>query len=185
MVIRRVNFYGGPNIGKTTLVSDLFSRLNKMGLSCGRAEESVKPWAYEGRPPTGFDQVFLFGSQVSNEETILRNSPELVLCEAPLLLCTYYSKRMGMPGWTHLRDLAFEFEADYPALHLLLERGDWGYKEEGRYETEEQALEVDRQVEVFLDECGMMPEAPPAFKVVKVKPDYPPAIVELIMEAAR
>ena len=189
MEIRRINFYGGPNIGKTTLVSDLFVCLNKAGLPCGRAEEHIKSWAYEGRSPTGFDQVHLFGRQIRNEDVILRNSEETVLCEAPLLLCTYYSRRMGMPGWQHLRDLALEFESFYPALHVMLNREEWEYKVAGRYESREQALQIDSEIEIFLHECNWVfledieksNGIPLAF--VKASPSDPETIARHVMEA--
>ena len=45
----RVNFYGGPGVGKSTLAARVYAELNSAGaVSTELVREFIKTWAYEG-----------------------------------------------------------------------------------------------------------------------------------------
>ena len=69
---RRINIHSGPNAGKSTLASWLFAELKICGFNIQFVDEYVKKWAYEGRPITSSDQIYLFAKQMYKEESYLR-----------------------------------------------------------------------------------------------------------------
>lgn len=143
--IRRIGIWGGPCCGKSTMAARLFSDLKSRGHNVEHVTEHVKNWAFLGRAPTGFDQVYLCAHQLHREEIILRNSSAVVVSESPLRIGLMYAIRSNMPGWKHLGALADEFEKVYPSVNFLITRAA-GYNPEGRFETPEQAVEIDELI---------------------------------------
>jgi nicotinamide riboside kinase len=142
-MIRRINLFGGPGSGKSTTAAELFARLKRDGHKIELVREYVKNWAYENRPVTGFDQLYLFAKQLRMEDILLRNGVELIVTDSPISLSTCYAERYGHKGMDGLRLIAKDFEYHYPSLNIFLDRGKKEYVNLGRYETEEQAKEMD------------------------------------------
>ncbi len=154
MNIRRINIFGGPGCGKSTLAAHLYSQLRRDGLKIEMVSEWVKQWAYEGKEISSFDQVYILGQQLQLEDRVLRfrEKVEYIVTDAPIVLTVPYAKRGGFPFWNNLLDIAKDFERKYPSLNLLLQRGNLPYHAEGRYETYEQALEMDELIRQTLIE---------------------------------
>ena len=156
MKIRRIGLFGGPCSGKSTLAARLFAELKMMGMDVENCTEHVKRWAFIGRSPTGFDQIYLFGHQIQKEDIVLRSTNAIVISESPLHLGICYARKYGLRGHEHLVGLANEFESVYPSLNFLVKRdSDMEYKAHGRFQTWEQALEMDAFIEKSLDEFGL------------------------------
>lgn len=154
--IRRISLFGGPGISKSTTAAYLFSSFKHIsvttnsGFTSELVQEYVKAWAYEKRCPSGFDQWFLFTQQVRAEELPLKNGVRYIITDSPLILNVFYARKYAVPGWQFLFGLALEFEKKYPSYNLLLERGDRQYVKSGRFETEEEAKDIDKELEEFL-----------------------------------
>ncbi len=143
-MVRRINLYGGPGIGKSTLAAQLFAELKKRGESVELCPEYVKSWAYEGRKFTHFEQVLGFSNQMFLEATVLRNSSSMIISDSPPFLYACYTKRYcGTQYAAPLMDLVRPYDREFPALQVLLERGGFMYQHEGRVHTEAQAKEMD------------------------------------------
>lgn len=155
-MIRRVNLYSGPGAGKTTTSWDVAARLknrsihDNLNLEIDLVQEYVKNWAREGRKPTGFDQYYLCAKQLRREEINLRNGVDFIITDSPLLLQCSYAKKYDVPGWESLVDLVQHFEDKYPSIHIFLDRGDRPYINKGRYESHEQAKEMDDAIKNML-----------------------------------
>jgi hypothetical protein len=148
-----INLFGGAGIGKSTLAAELFVRLKQRGVSCELVSEYVKGWAWEGKSVGPFDQVYLLAKQMK-AETRLYGKVDYVVTDSPLLLCGVYEKYYGQP-----------VEAAEPAARAIVEAAqangvkyvnfvlsrDFDYQTEGRYETEVQARDIDKYIQVFLD----------------------------------
>lgn len=140
----RVNFYGGPGVGKTTLAALIFAELRKTNVSCSLIPEWIKTWAYQGRPITGFDQLFSFSNQLFMEEEAIR-STGIIITDSPLFLQCMYSDKHARIVSQHIWNIAYSFESYYPSVNFLVKRSG-RYEQHGRYEDEEQAIQMDNYI---------------------------------------
>lgn len=58
-----INLVGGPCCGKSTIASELFSRLKKMGIKCELCTEYIKERIYEENQTIAKEQIALFGAE--------------------------------------------------------------------------------------------------------------------------
>jgi adenylate kinase family enzyme len=152
--IRRICFFGGPGCGKSTTSAFVYAQLKKIGCNVELIQEYVKAWAYEQREVSSFDQVYLLAKQIRMEDLVLRNKVGLVVTDSPVLMSTCYAKAYGFPAWKSLIELADEFEKAYPSLNIFLDRGDSEYVAHGRYQTKEEAVELDEMIKDLLSNSG-------------------------------
>lgn len=154
--IRRINFYAGPGTGKSTTACDVFAKLKnkviheQLDIQVELVQEYVKSWAWEGRKPKGFDQVYICAQQMRREEIPLRNGVDIIVSDSPLLMQCAYARKYNTPCWEHLVGIVEEFEKAYPSLHIFLERGDRPYVPKGRYETADEAKKMDEYIKSML-----------------------------------
>ncbi len=151
---RRINLYGGPGSGKSSLAAWIYSWLKEKHLSVELVREKIKPWAYEKRPPQSFDQVYLFGRQLHAEDVFLRNGVEVVVTDSPLLQNVIYGDLYGAPGWEGILSIINEVEELYPSINLVLTYNGMRYDPEGRYQSMDDAVEVLQRTIVLLDDEG-------------------------------
>lgn len=153
MSIRRLNFYGGPGSGKSTAALQSVAWLKKMGVRAELAREFVKHWTYYDRIPSRWDQVHLFGQQIQEESILLENGIDVVVCECPLLLNCWYAQRLPEVA-DHCVAIAKEFEVHFPALHVLVSRGDFEYDPIGRFKSHSEDIlaSIDDRIRDFLEE---------------------------------
>lgn len=155
--IRRINLYGGPGVGKSTLASDLFAEFKRSCIDSAidrqfeLIQEYVKRWAWEGRNVKGFDQVFIFANQQRLEEIPLRAGVHHIFTDSPLFLGAAYARKYHSKTFGPLISLAELHEEKYPGLHIFLERGDRPYVAKGRYEDESSARKMDDYIMSLLD----------------------------------
>lgn len=139
---KRICFYGGPGSGKSTTAAGVFHALKMRGYNVEHVPEYIKNWAYEGRAPKSFQQLYVFAKQL-NREDVLFPHVDMIVTDSPLLMNTVYSKKYNFPGWKQLVDLAMLYEEEFPGLHIFLDRKNISYKSEGRYQGLNDAIEID------------------------------------------
>ena len=149
--IRRINLFGGPGCGKSVTAARLYAELCIAGFQVEHVQEYVKSWAYEGRAPASFDQVYLLGQQMRREDVLLRTVP-LIITDSPILLGAVYARLYGCPAWKEILATVNRFEETYPSLNIVLDRKWITYVQGGRYQSYEQALEVDRAISDMVHE---------------------------------
>jgi len=151
----RINFYGGPGVGKSTLAARVYAELNRAGrITVELVQEFVKPWAYERRNIDRFDQIYTFGNQLWREHRLFMAGVDVVVTDSPVLLQCVYTNRCD-PGIARpLVDLAHTYEQTYPAINFLVERGRTPYRQEGRYQNTSQLQELDAQIQAMV-ECHL------------------------------
>lgn len=148
--IRRINIWGGPSTGKSTVAAGLFSQLKVKGLSVELVPEYIKQWAYEGKQPKSFDRVFLCANQMHSENRLLPYV-DLIVSDSPLLLIGAYGG--GVAYLQSLIDLAKAFEEQYPSLNFFLTRK-FEYKKEGRFQEATEVTDLDKLIwQTMKDHC--------------------------------
>lgn len=144
---RRINFFAGPGAGKSTTSAWLFAQMKMDGYNVELVDEYVKNWAYEDREPTSFDQIYLFAKQARKEDLVLRNGVDFIISDSPLMLSASYAKKNTPNLFYPLRDLALQFDEVYKPLNIFLYRESKPYNSVGRYQTLEEAKEMDAFIE--------------------------------------
>ena len=155
MATRRINIFGGPGCGKSTVAASIFSRLKAEGHEIELVDEYVKSWAYEKREICSFDQAYLFMQQLRKEYLVLRHSAGCIVTDSPLVLSICYAKKYGFKRWECLQNIADDFEEEYPSINVILDREGCEYKQEGRYEDYKQALAMDGMISDYIYNCGI------------------------------
>ena len=147
----RINFYGGPGVGKSTLAARVYAELNRAGaVSVELVQEFIKVWAYEGKQLDTFDQVYIFGQQLWAEHCRFKAGVEVIITDAPVLLQCVYMHRLNPTVSVNLQEVALEYEKAYPALNFLVLRS-VPYRREGRYQDEPELQELDDSIKGFMD----------------------------------
>ena len=150
-----VNLYGGPGVGKSTSAAYLFYLLKAAGCNAELVREYVKEWAWEGRRINDYDQMYFLGKQL-RKESLLYGRASHVVTDSPVLLGVYYARCFSPPhlaGGVEAAARAYYAQAEedgHRHYHVLLHRSK-PYREEGRFQTEGEARQIDDGVGDLLD----------------------------------
>jgi len=120
--MKRINLFGGPCTGKSTLAANLFGELKQMGHHCELVTEFVKTWTYQEKVPTQFDQVFITANQIQNESILLRSGKlELIVTDSPIYLGVMYCRMYGDPVLADALEMVVgQFDEKYESINVLL-----------------------------------------------------------------
>ena len=148
-MIRRINFFGGPGSGKSTIAHRIFAELKILGYQVEFVGEYVKKWAYAGIPIDNFSQVYIFGKQLYAEYSVLK-TVKCIITECPIMMHIPYCDEICGPD---LFSIGQKFENQFPSLNIYLERletSEKDYQNWGRYENYEQAVNMSERIRNFL-----------------------------------
>lgn len=164
-----INLYGGPGTGKSTSAAYLFYLLKAQGKDTELVREYVKDWAWEGRSISTYDQIYLLGKQV-RRESMLYNKVDFIVTDAPIMLGIYYASRfspLSVSEGVRAMTLAYYRQAaedGHIHHHVFLERTK-PYNQAGRYQTEDQAKNIDNglygmlgDLRIPFNKCGTQRE---------------------------
>lgn len=148
-----INLFGGSGIGKSTTAAHLFAEMKYRGFHCELVREYVKTWAWQNKHVGPFDQMYLLGKQ-SKYESILYGKVDYIITDSPLLLCPIYE--LYHSGKELVAPAALNFIEDAKTkgvehINFVLTRNKL-FDPRGRYDTAEQAMQVDNAVTKFLQE---------------------------------
>ena len=149
-----ISMYGGPGAGKSTSAAYMYYLLKAAGENTELVREYVKNWAWEGRKIDVYDQIYFLGKQVRHE-SMLFGKVDWLVTDSPIFMNYYYARLYSTPKLAEgvkAAVLAFyrqTLEDGHKHHHVLLHRAH-AYMSEGRYQTEEQAKEMDKGLEEML-----------------------------------
>lgn len=151
-----INLYGGPGTGKSTTATGVFNLLKKAGVNAEYVQEYVKQWAWEERKPVREDQFYFFGKQARKEYSLFKNC-DVIVTDSPVTLCAYYAKHFGTQEQSDLFQNMAKVYYDmvqnqgHEYIHVWLNRVK-GFNPKGRFQTEEQAREIDRLMQKMMED---------------------------------
>lgn len=149
-----INLFAGSGAGKSTTAAGIFYLMKLHGFKVELVREYVKGWAWAGKPVGEFDQAYLLGKQ-SQYESALYGKVDYIVTDSPLLLSGIYESYYGDGTRNGSTTLALEFcrlaEQRGVTYHNFWIERTKEFVQHGRYETEEQAREVDRFMQKYLE----------------------------------
>lgn len=144
-----INLLGGSGLGKSTTAALIFGELKLLGKETELVQEYAKEWAWEGKKITSNDQDFIASEQWKRESRLYKKV-DFIVTDSPLILGAVYQKFYSQadPIYDKIAErIQIAEESGITYMNFLLNRNK-KFNPKGRFETEEQA----KQVDVFLKE---------------------------------
>ena len=151
-----INMLGGSGIGKSTTAAGLYYHMKLAHKNVELVREYVKLLAWQGIKPGQYDQVNIFGEQCKLEHS-LYGKVDYIITDSPIVLAPIYENFYHGDSMTEEAAIKFlnkSKDNGVEHINILLARGK-DYDSNGRYQTLEEAIEVDRRVCNFLFKYGM------------------------------
>jgi AAA domain len=148
-----INLLGGSGLGKSTTAALVFGELKLMGHEAELVQEYAKEWAWEGRRITPTDQPGI-GDEQYKRELRLYNKVQFIITDSPLILGPMYQKYYNGQDTElskTLNRIEDQQQKGISHMNFLLTRNK-KFNPKGRFETEEQAKEVDGFLRTYLEE---------------------------------
>ena len=149
---RIICLWGGPGVGKSTTAAELFALMKKDHKNVELVREYVKSWVWEGRNIQPGDQSY-FAAKQARHERILFDRIDYIITDSPLWLCTHYERAMEpRPSVAEVvvqKQINYAAKKGFKYIHFFLERSA-PYDPEGRFQTEEEALQIDEDLKALL-----------------------------------
>jgi len=151
-----INMLGGSGIGKSTTAAGLYYQMKLAYQNVELVREYVKLLAWQGQEIGQYDQVNIFGEQCKLEHS-LYGKVDFIVTDSPIVLAPIYEAYYH--GDSMIEEAAIKFlnksaSNDVHQLNIILERTK-DYDERGRYQTLDEAKEVDTLVRNFLFKYNM------------------------------
>ncbi len=109
----KINFYGGPGVGKSTMAALTFGWLRQQGQSAELVNEWVKNWAYEGYQIGYYDDLFAFANQLHNEDRLIKAGVKILVSDSPLYLQCMYAKLRQKSFTPEMLTIIGQFESQH------------------------------------------------------------------------
>lgn len=119
--------------------------------------EYIKEWVWEDRKVKEGDQTYFFSKMSRSERVYIANNLDFIITDSPLILTHFYGMKYDpyeQKYNTSLNMLKNHHEfckaKGYKVEHYFLTRAKT-YNPNGRNETEEQALAIDKEIMAMMD----------------------------------
>lgn len=148
--------YGGPGTGKSTMCAGIFFKLKQQGYDVEMNREYVKEWVWENREVKPGDQTYFFAKQSRKERIYMEKDIEYIITDSPLVLTHFYGLKndeferkfnTSLAMLKHHHEVCKKYR--YKVEHFMLNRVK-PFKPKGRFETEEQAIQFDKDIKKML-----------------------------------
>ena len=152
--MQRINFFGCPNSGKTTLAVELFSKCKKLGINCEYINELAREWAYVDRSIQSMDQVYLFATQMHREDSLLsRSKVKFVITDSPIWLNAFYGVYKNSNLYKGFSSLCREFDKKFSAINIFCRfNSNYNFNQSGRHHSIDQLIWLDKEIFEFVSD---------------------------------
>lgn len=134
-----INLFGGPGAGKSTTAAGVFWLLKNRGLRVELVTEYAKALAWAKRGEELTDQFYIYAKQ-HHRQHVLKGQVEFVITDSPLLLTLLY---VGDLEPLSYHDYVVDIWDTYNNINFFINRVK-PYREEGRWQTEQEARFIDQ-----------------------------------------
>jgi len=152
--MHRINLYGCPNSGKTTLAVELFSHLKKNNKNCEYVSELAREWAYVDRSIQSMDQIYLFATQMHREDSLLcRKKVDFLITDSPVWLNAFYGIRKNNRLYKGLASLTREYDSKYKSVNIFCKFNEnFAFNSSGRHHNLQELVKLDQEIYEFVME---------------------------------
>ena len=131
----------------------MFYQLKLQDYSSELVREYVKKWAWEGKLPNKFDQIYITGKQ-SKAEYMLYDKVDFIVTDCPLMMGVFYEQFYY--GTSLVKESVNEFlalsESDGVEYHNFLLSRQKTFNSDGRFCDEDGANRIDNYIKSQLDQ---------------------------------
>jgi hypothetical protein len=138
--MNRINLFGAPGSGKSTMAARLFAALKAEGDQVELVTEFAKLRVYENRPLRGWDYVYSFSQQLRAEQRFLEGGSSIIT-DSPMLLQCYYARYHDFCGAAYLESINNHWDAEHESINIFLPIRD-DYQPHGRWQDKEEATRI-------------------------------------------
>ena len=140
-----VNFFGGPDSGKSTMAAAVFANLKFKEIDCECVQEYAKDKVWEKSFEVLKDQIYVFGKQLHRLKR-LEGQVKVVFMDSPILLSALYDSSKN-----HLlHKLILQEFHKFNNLNFFLKRREL-YHQSGRIHSAAEAKQKDAEILGFLE----------------------------------
>lgn len=146
-----VNLYAGPCSGKSTLASDIFTKLKRAGVQAEIPPEVAKLRSQRGDYAFLADQLAVFGETQHQLNMAKRSGAQVAVVDSPLLLSLVYAPKPYLSTFPSLvREI---FDRFGPSLDYFLRRDpSIQFSAVGRVHDERESLQKDVEILAMMRE---------------------------------
>jgi hypothetical protein len=174
-----INFMGAPGVGKTTMAAYVFALMKMRGHSVEWVGEYAKKLVYLGRYEELNNQYSLSSKQADLLDA-LQGRVRFVVTDGALAHGLFYNRfnNDNTSNVEKTHDAIMRRYSRHINMNILLERGDYVYETNGRYQTEEESRAMDMRLKTYLVDVCTIP-----VHIFKSHVDEASKIVEFIERA--
>lgn len=147
-----INLIGAPGTGKSTITSELFSKLKWMGVDSEIVSEYAKDLTWEKRSETLKNQRYIFGKQ-HHRLFRVNNQVDIIVTDCPLVLNLHYERVYGDKSKV-FEQLVKDEISKFDNINIFLNRTK-PYNPNGRNQTEAEANQFSLDIKGIISEIGM------------------------------
>jgi len=161
---RLINIFGGPGVGKSTVIAGLFHYMKLQQINVEVAHEVAKDYVWEEQLDIlHHDQLLVFAQQHRRIYRLM-NKVDYIIVDCPLLMCIPYIADGFLKG---LEPLIVESHHTFDSQSFVLNRSDATYNPTGRYHNESESIQKHKEIvdvlikyDIPYSEIDVGPEAP-------------------------
>lgn len=147
-----INLMGAPGTGKSTIASELFSKMKWLGYDVELVSEYAKELVWEERNETFKNELYLFAKQ-HHRMFRLNNKVRYIITDRPLILSIFYNKKYGDNSEV-FKNLVLQEINKFKNINIFLNRTK-PYVQKGRNQTEEESKEfASEMLNIVKEHCG-------------------------------
>jgi hypothetical protein len=147
-----INFFGGPNSGKSTQAAGMFHRFKIDGYNAEHVNEYAKMCVWENRIDLLEDQLYVMAKQHRRVKR-LADKVDFCITDSPVMLSSIYRDAYGEPHYSNTLDkIAFECFSQNDNINFMCKRDKQGWDGSSRAQDYQDALRIDdKMYKMFKD----------------------------------
>lgn len=138
-----INLIGAPGTGKSTLASELFSKMKWSGYDVELVSEYAKELVWEERKETFKNELYLFAKQ-HHRIFRLNKKVKYIITDRPLILSLFYNYKYG-DNSLEFKNIVMHEINKFKNINIFLNRTK-PFVEKGRNQTEEESDEFAKEM---------------------------------------